>query len=123
MKGERAICGNPDCGKEFIKKRYDQNCCGKSTCRVIYNRLKKGLSKYPDFMQDYKRRTKSEIIQERRMRSSMGRDYQRQQSEASSLGVSAANAVLTTAGVSLTCLLYTSPSPRDKRQSRMPSSA
>ena len=24
---------------------------------------------------------------------------------------------------SLTCLLYTSPSPRDKRQSRMPSSA
>ena len=26
-------------------------------------------------------------------------------------------------GASLTCLLYTSPSPRDKRQSRMPSSA
>ena len=25
--------------------------------------------------------------------------------------------------VDLTCLLYTSPSPRDKRQSRMPSSA
>ena len=27
------------------------------------------------------------------------------------------------AGVHITCLLYTSPSPRDKRQSRMPSSA
>ena len=27
------------------------------------------------------------------------------------------------AGLSLGCLLYTSPSPRDKRQSRMPSSA
>ena len=27
------------------------------------------------------------------------------------------------AAVSFTCLLYTSPSPRDKRQSRMPSSA
>ena len=26
-------------------------------------------------------------------------------------------------GVNITCLLYTSPSPRDKRQSRMPSSA
>ena len=26
-------------------------------------------------------------------------------------------------GIALTCLLYTSPSPRDKRQSRMPSSA
>ena len=26
-------------------------------------------------------------------------------------------------GVDITCLLYTSPSPRDKRQSRMPSSA
>ena len=26
-------------------------------------------------------------------------------------------------GQSLSCLLYTSPSPRDKRQSRMPSSA
>ena len=26
-------------------------------------------------------------------------------------------------GVAVTCLLYTSPSPRDKRQSRMPSSA
>ena len=26
-------------------------------------------------------------------------------------------------GVGITCLLYTSPSPRDKRQSRMPSSA
>ena len=25
--------------------------------------------------------------------------------------------------LSMTCLLYTSPSPRDKRQSRMPSSA
>ena len=28
-----------------------------------------------------------------------------------------------TSGGSTTCLLYTSPSPRDKRQSRMPSSA
>ena len=28
-----------------------------------------------------------------------------------------------TAAMSWTCLLYTSPSPRDKRQSRMPSSA
>ena len=27
------------------------------------------------------------------------------------------------AGVGMVCLLYTSPSPRDKRQSRMPSSA
>ena len=27
------------------------------------------------------------------------------------------------AGLGDTCLLYTSPSPRDKRQSRMPSSA
>ena len=27
------------------------------------------------------------------------------------------------AGHTVTCLLYTSPSPRDKRQSRMPSSA
>ena len=26
-------------------------------------------------------------------------------------------------GISMICLLYTSPSPRDKRQSRMPSSA
>ena len=26
-------------------------------------------------------------------------------------------------GIPMTCLLYTSPSPRDKRQSRMPSSA
>ena len=26
-------------------------------------------------------------------------------------------------GLNTTCLLYTSPSPRDKRQSRMPSSA
>ena len=31
--------------------------------------------------------------------------------------------VLTKADLSDTCLLYTSPSPRDKRQSRMPSSA
>ena len=30
---------------------------------------------------------------------------------------------LTVAGTTTTCLLYTSPSPRDKRQSRMPSSA
>ena len=29
----------------------------------------------------------------------------------------------TVSGVITTCLLYTSPSPRDKRQSRMPSSA
>ena len=31
--------------------------------------------------------------------------------------------VLLAAGASRACLLYTSPSPRDKRQSRMPSSA
>ena len=30
---------------------------------------------------------------------------------------------LSQAGLSKICLLYTSPSPRDKRQSRMPSSA
>ena len=30
---------------------------------------------------------------------------------------------LAAGGVRYTCLLYTSPSPRDKRQSRMPSSA
>ena len=29
----------------------------------------------------------------------------------------------TTAGTVLTCLLYTSPSPRDRQKSRMPSSA
>ena len=31
--------------------------------------------------------------------------------------------LLSDVGVDATCLLYTSPSPRDKRQSRMPSSA
>ena len=31
--------------------------------------------------------------------------------------------VVVTLGLGLICLLYTSPSPRDKRQSRMPSSA
>ena len=30
---------------------------------------------------------------------------------------------VTTGGLTRVCLLYTSPSPRDKRQSRMPSSA
>ena len=34
-----------------------------------------------------------------------------------------ANEITTTFSSSYTCLLYTSPSPRDKRQSRMPSSA
>ena len=34
-----------------------------------------------------------------------------------------AEAMLDSANLILTCLLYTSPSPRDKRQSRMPSSA
>ena len=33
------------------------------------------------------------------------------------------NLVATAIATPLTCLLYTSPSPRDKRQSRMPSSA
>ena len=31
--------------------------------------------------------------------------------------------MIVTKGIPTTCLLYTSPSPRDKRQSRMPSSA
>ena len=31
--------------------------------------------------------------------------------------------IVSTSPEGLTCLLYTSPSPRDKRQSRMPSSA
>ena len=33
------------------------------------------------------------------------------------------NLVVSSGAVRFTCLLYTSPSPRDKRQSRMPSSA
>ena len=37
----------------------------------------------------------------------------------SDLNLAAQNALIR----DLTCLLYTSPSPRDKRQSRMPSSA
>ena len=37
--------------------------------------------------------------------------------------VRAATAMLQRAFYMLACLLYTSPSPRDKRQSRMPSSA
>ena len=40
------------------------------------------------------------------------------------VGVAVAEAALAKAlGQDSTCLLYTSPSPRDKRQSRMPSSA
>ena len=38
------------------------------------------------------------------------------------LGVAAVSAV-TVFGIILTCLLYTSPSPRDVEESRMPSSA
>ena len=34
-----------------------------------------------------------------------------------------ASAVCNAGGMGIICLLYTSPSPRDKRQSRMPSSA
>ena len=37
--------------------------------------------------------------------------------------VNLANEITTEGGESILCLLYTSPSPRDKRQSRMPSSA
>ena len=37
--------------------------------------------------------------------------------------VSKDKAILTNFGLQIPCLLYTSPSPRDKRQSRMPSSA
>ena len=45
-------------------------------------------------------------------------------SAASVLKVSSSSANDTSAGTGArTCLLYTSPSPRDKRQSRMPSSA
>ena len=39
------------------------------------------------------------------------------------LGVIIADALFITIAYFSTCLLYTSPSPRDKRQSRMPSSA
>ena len=37
--------------------------------------------------------------------------------------VAAAAVAIVAVGVLVVCLLYTSPSPRDKRQSRMPSSA
>ena len=45
--------------------------------------------------------------------------------QAMSLGAAdfAASMGMATTGIGGTCLLYTSPSPRDKRQSRMPSSA
>ena len=38
-------------------------------------------------------------------------------------GVDELTLMLAAAQLGITCLLYTSPSPRDKRQSRMPSSA
>ena len=41
----------------------------------------------------------------------------------STITVSDASKNLQTIRIHVTCLLYTSPSPRDKRQSRMPSSA
>lgn len=94
MKGEKANCANPDCNKEFIKKRYDQNCCGRSTCRVIYNRLKKGLGKYPDFMQGYTPPSSNQIAKTRFRGITIKQPN-------SGLGVSAANAVLTTAGATL----------------------
>lgn len=47
MKGELAICGNPKCGKEFIKGRHNQNCCGNASCRTLYNRFKKGQASIP----------------------------------------------------------------------------
>ena len=43
-------------------------------------------------------------------------------SPAETLGINGFD-VAVTSSVTFTCLLYTSPSPRDKRQSRMPSSA
>ena len=39
------------------------------------------------------------------------------------VGIASAARVAAARGVGCACLLYTSPSPRDKRQSRMPSSA
>jgi hypothetical protein len=50
MKGDIAYCANPKCGKQFIKKRITQNCCGNASCRALYNRHKKGLPIYPDFL-------------------------------------------------------------------------
>lgn len=92
MKGDKAICGNPDCRKEFIKKRYDQNCCGSSTCRVIYNRLKNGQPKYPSFIGDYQRKT----------RASVGAANSIGSVQSNGLASSAANAILGTAGAALT---------------------
>ena len=59
----------------------------------------------------------------------VGRNSHKIQGDASDLTVSTERAAFTlvyvdaTQGWLLNCLLYTSPSPRDKRQSRMPSSA
>lgn len=94
MKGERAVCKNPDCKKEFIKKKYNQNCCGNASCRVIYNRLKKGLSKYPEFMQSYH---KGKTVKGRQTSLLVFPEP-----ATNGLGASAVNAVLTTAGASIT---------------------
>lgn len=52
MKGEIAICASPNCNKQFVKKRYDQKCCGSSTCRTLYNRQKNGQPLYPKFISE-----------------------------------------------------------------------
>ena len=39
------------------------------------------------------------------------------------VGIAEANLVTMSAGLAVSCLLYTSPSPRDRQKSRMPSSA
>jgi len=48
MKGDRAVCANPRCDKEFTKTRYNQKCCGSASCRTMYNRHKNGEPLVPD---------------------------------------------------------------------------
>ena len=98
MKGDAAICKNPDCKKEFIKKKYNQNCCGNATCRVIYNRLKKGLPKYPDFI----RKNTTSLPVRTITSAGAGALSVDNGGDAFGLGISAAQAVLATAGATLT---------------------
>jgi len=47
MKGQSVLCANPYCGKEFVKRRIDQKCCGNPSCRSAYHKIKKGEMVHP----------------------------------------------------------------------------
>ena len=77
------------------------------------------LEKYGNFSKSFNKKYKGQLVNQAQKLESIIKEYE----DGNELGDKLGNFAFLIYATNMNCLLYTSPSPRDKSSSRMPSSA